>query len=73
MPDLSANQAMGLLGLPPTTGSQLLGVVSVVAFSVAVTIALVWITRRTVGLRALDEEIDEGLDVSYHGERAYGL
>ena len=53
-------------------GVQLLGVVSVVAFSVAVTLALVWITRRTVGLRALDEEIDEGLDVSYHGERAYG-
>ena len=51
---------------------QLLGVISVVAFSVAVTILLVWITRRTVGLRALDEEIDEGLDVSYHGERAYG-
>ena len=73
-----AHPALGGAGYGPArdmagqVGVQALGVVSVVTFSAAVTVALVWITRRTVGLRALDEEIDEGLDVSYHGERAYG-
>ena len=41
------------------------------AWSAMISIALVWITRRLVGLRARDEEIDDGLDLTYHGERAF--
>jgi len=52
-------------------GVQALGVVSVVAWSALATLALAWLTRALVGLRARDEEIEEGLDLTYHGERAY--
>jgi Amt family ammonium transporter len=52
-------------------GVQALGVVSVVAWSALATLALAWLTRAIVGLRARDEEIEEGLDLTYHGERAY--
>jgi len=50
---------------------QALGVAAVCAWSGIGTLALVWIVRRTVGLRASDENIDDGLDMSAHGERAY--
>lgn len=50
---------------------QALGVATTVVWSAAATFALVWITRALVGLRATNEEIEEGLDLSYHGERAY--
>lgn len=50
---------------------QVLGVLATVAWSAGATFALVWITRALVGLRATNEEIEEGLDLSYHGERAY--
>ena len=51
---------------------QVMGVVTVIGWSAAASIVLVLITRRLVGLRAKDPEIEDGLDVSYHGERAYG-
>ncbi|QUD86128.1 ammonium transporter [Phenylobacterium montanum] len=50
---------------------QVVGVASVVAWSAAASVALIWLTRLAVGLRASDEEIEDGLDLSYHGERAY--
>ncbi|MBL8551426.1 MAG: ammonium transporter [Hyphomonadaceae bacterium] len=57
-----------------TMGSQLgvqaLGVVAVVAWSAAASFALVHITKALVGLRAKDEHVREGLDLSAHGERA---
>ncbi len=51
--------------------TQLIGVVAVCAWSGVATLALVFVVRRTTGLRATDEAIDEGLDMSAHGERAY--
>ena len=50
---------------------QITGVLATIAWSAVATFALAWITRRVVGLRARDEEIEEGLDLTYHGERAY--
>jgi ammonium transporter, Amt family len=50
---------------------QFVGVVSVVAWSAAASVALIGLTRLLVGLRASDEDIEDGLDLSYHGERAY--
>ncbi|MBP7649622.1 MAG: ammonium transporter [Phenylobacterium sp.] len=51
--------------------TQVLGVLAVCAWSGIATLALVFIVRRTVGLRAGDDAVDEGLDMSAHGERAY--
>ena len=50
---------------------QLEGIGATVGWSAAVTLALIAVTRRLTGLRASDEEMDEGLDMTYHGERAY--
>ncbi|HEY1751423.1 MAG TPA: ammonium transporter [Caulobacteraceae bacterium] len=51
--------------------AQLIGVVVVVAWSALITVAIAFATRAVIGLRARDEEIEEGLDMTYHGERAY--
>ncbi|MDO8379210.1 ammonium transporter [Phenylobacterium sp.] len=51
--------------------TQLIGVAAVCAWSGIATLVLVFVVRRTTGLRAGDEAVDEGLDMSAHGERAY--
>ena len=52
---------------------QVEGVVSVLAWSAAATLALLFVTRKLTGLRAKDEEIEDGLDLSTHGERSFSL
>lgn len=51
--------------------TQLIGVVSVVVWSGIASLILIEIVQRTTGLRVRDEAIEEGLDLSAHGERAY--
>jgi Amt family ammonium transporter len=51
--------------------TQVIGVATVVVWSGIATVALVLVTKAVVGLRATDQEIDDGLDLSYHGERAH--
>jgi Amt family ammonium transporter len=51
--------------------TQVLGVVAVVGWSAIGTLVLIFVTRKAVGLRASEQEVDEGLDLSYHGERAH--
>jgi len=51
--------------------TQLIAVVAVVAWSGLASLALAFLVERTVGLRARDEHIEEGLDMAAHGERAY--
>jgi Amt family ammonium transporter len=51
--------------------TQVVGVAAVCVWSGVATLVLAWIVERTVGLRARDEAIEEGLDMSAHGERAY--
>jgi Amt family ammonium transporter len=51
-------------------GVQATGVAATVAYSALATWLLVLLTRALVGLRAKDEHIREGLDISEHGERA---
>ena len=51
--------------------TQLIGVVTVVVWSGIASLILIEIVKRTTGLRAKDEAIEEGLDLSAHGERAY--
>ncbi|MGA0601165.1 ammonium transporter [Caulobacter sp. KR2-114] len=51
--------------------TQVIGVAVVCLWSGVASIALALLTRAVTGLRARDEEIEEGLDMTYHGERAY--
>jgi len=51
--------------------TQAIGVVAVVAWSGIAALALAVLVEKTVGLRARDEAIEEGLDMAAHGERAY--
>jgi len=60
-------------GMTPLSqlGVQALGVAAVCVWSAAGSAAILWLCKATVGLRAAPEAIEEGLDVSAHGERAY--
>ncbi|MDP3175737.1 MAG: ammonium transporter [Phenylobacterium sp.] len=51
--------------------TQAIGVGATVAWSAIATLILAVVLERTVGLRARDEAIEEGLDMAAHGERAY--
>jgi Amt family ammonium transporter len=52
---------------------QLVGVGAVIVWSAVATLAILFVVRRTTGLRARDEEIEDGLDLSTHGERSLSL
>lgn len=54
-------------------GVQLLGVAAVCAWSAIASLVLVLICKVTVGLRVDDDDLEEGLDMSAHGERAYTI
>jgi Amt family ammonium transporter len=60
-------------GMTPVSqlGVQALGVAAVCAWSAVGSAAILLICRFTVGLRASPEAIEDGLDLSTHGERAY--
>jgi Amt family ammonium transporter len=51
--------------------TQAIGVVAVCAWSALASLAILFVTKKTVGLRAQDSEIEDGLDYTYHGERGY--
>ena len=52
---------------------QLVGTASIIAWSAVASAAILWLVKRLVGLRASDMAIEDGLDLSEHGERAYTL
>ncbi len=54
-------------------GVQLTAVSIAIAYSAVVTLALLWIVNKSVGLKSTAEEEMQGLDHSYHGERGYGM
>ena len=60
-----------------TVGSQLgvqaTGVVATVAWSAIATLVIVYVVKAICGLRVADDEMEIGLDLSYHGERDYNL
>ena len=53
-------------------GKQLIGIIAVGAFAFAVTWVLGKLVHITIGLRVNEDEEIVGLDISQHGERAYG-
>ncbi|HEX6860543.1 MAG TPA: ammonium transporter [Caulobacteraceae bacterium] len=52
-------------------GVQVLGVLATVAWSAVATVLIVLAVKPLLGLRATDIEIEDGLDLTQHGERAY--
>jgi Amt family ammonium transporter len=72
-----ASKALGGAGYAPGVGmggqalTQAIGVLATMAWSAIATVGLLLLVRFTVGLRASDAAIEEGLDLSAHGERAY--
>ena len=52
-------------------GVQALGVGAVLAWSAMASVVILFAIRRLIGLRASDTVIEDGLDLSEHGERAY--
>ncbi len=53
--------------------TQIIGVAATMAWSGGISAILILALRATLGLRATHDEIDEGLDLTYHGERGYTL
>jgi Amt family ammonium transporter len=72
-----ASPVFGGAGYAPGVGmadqalTQGLGVAATMAWAAAATFGLTFVVKRLVGLRARDEAIDDGLDMSAHGERAW--
>ena len=62
-----------LFGNPSQFLIQALGVIAVVAYSVAVTIVLLKVIDAVIGLRVTDDEEVIGLDITQHEESAYTL
>ena len=53
--------------------TQFIAVGATAALSIVGTVVIVYIIKATVGLRVSDEEENEGLDKSVHGESGYTL
>ncbi|WP_293682197.1 ammonium transporter [uncultured Phenylobacterium sp.] len=60
-------------GMTPLSqlGVQSLGVAAVCAWSAVASAVILLVCKLTVGLRASPEAVEDGLDLSTHGERAY--
>ncbi len=71
-----ANPLLGGVGYGALSGMaaqariQLIGVGAVIAWSALVTLVILVAVKRLTGLRARDEQIEDGLDLSQHGERS---
>jgi len=65
--DHSATEVFSQLGV------QALAVGIAIVYAAVVTIVLVWIVHKLVGLRSSEKAEMHGLDASYHGEHGYGM
>lgn len=53
-------------------GKQLVGIGATIVYAAVVTFLILLVIKKVIGLRVSDEEEQAGLDVSSHGEDAYG-
>jgi len=73
---LASFQGLGLAAdftVAKHLGVQATGIVSVAVWSALVTFILMKVTQAVVGIRATDEQLVEGMDISEHGERGYEI
>jgi Amt family ammonium transporter len=72
-----ASSTLGGVGYAPgmdmaaQAGVQALGVAATLAWSAIASVAILFTVRKLVGLRATNSHIEDGLDLSHHGERAW--
>jgi len=50
---------------------QVIAIAAVIGWTMVATIGILLVTRAVTGLRAHDDHIADGLDLTHHGERAY--
>ncbi|MFL2754067.1 MAG: ammonium transporter [Gammaproteobacteria bacterium] len=53
--------------------AQVIGVIAVLVFTLVLSYVLAVITKSLVGIRVSDDQIEEGLDISSHGQSGYKL
>jgi Amt family ammonium transporter len=74
-----ASPALGGAGYAPGVSmggqvvAQLTGTSVVIAWAVAVSVAILLAVKAVFGLRATAADVDDGLDLAQHGERAYSI
>jgi Amt family ammonium transporter len=70
-------QALGGLGTVKSVGTQLgiqlAGVGATILWSAAATVGIALVVKATLGLRVTEEQENEGMDRSEHGENAYPM
>ena len=54
-------------------GVQAITVILAIVYAAVITIILIFLVEKFIGLRSTEDEEMRGLDDSYHGERGYGL
>ncbi len=54
-------------------GVQVVAVSIAIVYSGAMTLMLIWLIDKTIGMRATKEEEMAGLDSAFHGEHGYGI
>ena len=59
------------VGMADQALTQIIGVAATLGWSAAASVVILFLVKRTVGLRASDAHIEEGLDMAAHGERAF--
>ncbi|MDQ3263454.1 MAG: ammonium transporter [Myxococcota bacterium] len=52
-------------------GKQAVGMLAVGVYTAVVTLAILWVVKKTIGLRVSEDEERQGLDATQHGESAY--
>lgn len=70
-------KSLGGLGLVKSVGTQLgiqaSGLAVTVVWSIAATLAIIYVVKAVIGLRVTEEQEYEGMDRSEHGENAYPM
>jgi Amt family ammonium transporter len=69
----AAQAAGGVWTIWQQFGVQLAAVALAIVYSIVVTLILLYLIEKVIGLKSTPEEEMQGLDHSYHGERGYGL
>lgn len=54
-------------------GVQTIAVILAIVYAVVLTLIILYVVEKLIGLKSTDEEEMQGLDHAYHGERGYGL
>lgn len=73
MATAAANTEDGVWTVFDQLGIQVLAVLIAIAYAAALTLVILFIVEKTVGLRATPTEEMKGLDDSFHGETGYGM